>query len=89
MNREKMKVNKLKEHIRNLPCLTCLTRFFCFRFNDDWGINIEDPCEVYIKWHKKYKRSYTKLSAKSLPYIKVISELEKIRQEERKKNVKR
>jgi hypothetical protein len=48
------------------------------------GADIKNPCEPYNKWYKKYQKIYNKSAKKgSKTYFKVISELEKIHQEER------
>jgi hypothetical protein len=85
-----MTAKELKDHIRKVPCLTCLIRPLCFEFSKDgWGISIEETCDTYNKWFKKYRKIYGKMAEQNSnlrAYNTIISELKKIQQEEKKTN---
>jgi hypothetical protein len=48
---------KFKDLVKELPCISCIVRPFCFHFGDSNSSNkISDPCDKVCQWMDKEKQ---------------------------------
>jgi hypothetical protein len=75
---------KIRNHVRKIPCFTCIVRPICIEITRNGSVTPRNPCDLFVDWIEKRDEITEYPVSSAICEVMELESLEILRKEKRR-----